>query len=159
MQIELCEKDSIALLWRICVCHLQYNCCDHIRASLWTNGSLQLNWAQGCLGWADQLIDCHELTFMLCSPFSIIGWSHFRSSTQTQCADDQHDPTRLIYHRDHNGRTHLSEIHQIFPHLQINHQFSSLFIPQTSCLIFVSWHWFFPIGPSFMSNSEVPLVC
>lgn len=124
-KLDCAERGLIAPLWRICVCHLQYNCCDRIRVSLSTNGSLQLNWAQGCLGWADQSIDCHELTFMLCSPFSIIGWSHFTSSTQTQCADDQRDPTWLIYRRDHNGRTDLSEVHQIFPHLQHNHQFYS----------------------------------
>lgn len=139
---NLCVSSAVQLLWS----HLN-KWLPPIKLSSRLFG---LSWSINWLPWT---------YFMLCSPFSIIGGSHFRLSTQTDCADDQHDPTWLIYHHDHNGRTDLPEIHQIFPHLQINHQFSSLFIQQTSCVIFVSWHRFVPMGPSFISNYQVPLVC
>lgn len=106
---NLCVWSMVRLLW------------SHQNVpSLWTNASLQLNWAQGCLGWTHQLIDCHELYFhvVFSCPFSIVGLIHFRSLTQAQYTYNQSDRTWEIYHNDLNSCSKLLEIHQIFPQLE-----------------------------------------
>lgn len=122
--MALCKNSVIPSTCRIylCVwCPVQLLWSQQNVTSPWTNASLQLNWAQGCLGWTHQWIDSHELYFhvgLLSCPFSTVGSIHFRSLTQAQCTFHQSDPTLQIYLSDHNSCRELLESHQIFPQLQ-----------------------------------------